>query len=73
VTVSWFGPQNQTGFDLSDVTENRREDEDDTWHVLGSSGLLLEEVSRARVSQSSLKIGRGTTVCGARGTITEVM
>jgi hypothetical protein len=41
-------------------------------HVLRSSSLLHVEASRAGVSQSSPKTGVGTTVVGARGTITEV-
>jgi hypothetical protein len=41
-------------------------------HMLKSSGLLCLEASRARVFQSGLKISRGTTVGGARGTIMEV-
>jgi hypothetical protein len=27
VTVSWFGPQNQTGYDLLVAPQNRREDD----------------------------------------------
>jgi hypothetical protein len=41
-------------------------------HVSRSSGLLRVEVSLARVSQSGLKTGGGTTTGGARGTIVEV-
>jgi hypothetical protein len=41
-------------------------------HALRSSGLLHVKVSLARVFQSSLKIGGGATVGGARGTIMEV-
>jgi hypothetical protein len=37
-----------------------------------SSGLLGVEASLARVSQSGLKIGRGTTMGGARDTNVEV-
>jgi hypothetical protein len=37
-----------------------------------SSGLLHVEASLARVSQSGLKTGGGTTAGGARGTITKV-
>jgi hypothetical protein len=40
-------------------------------HTSRSSGLLHVEASLARVSQSGLKIGRGATTGGARGTITE--
>jgi hypothetical protein len=42
-------------------------------HASRSSGLLHVEASLVRVSQSSLKAGRGTTAGGARGTITEVV
>jgi hypothetical protein len=59
--VSWFGPQNQVGYDLSVASQNRREDEDGAGHTSRSSGLVHLEVSRARVSQSSLKTGGGTT------------
>jgi hypothetical protein len=38
-------------------------------HVSRCSGLLRIEESRARVSQSGLKTGRGATMGGARGTI----
>jgi hypothetical protein len=41
-------------------------------HTSRSSGLLCMEASLARVSQSSLKTGGGTTVGGACGTIMEV-
>jgi hypothetical protein len=41
-------------------------------HASRSSSLLLVEASRARVSQSDLKIGGGVTTGGARGTIVEV-
>jgi hypothetical protein len=40
--------------------------------TLRSSGLLHVEASLARVSQSGLKTGGGTTTGGARGTIAEV-
>ena len=49
-TVSWFGPQNQVGYGLSVAPQNRWEDEDGAGHASGSSGLLLLEASRARVS-----------------------
>jgi hypothetical protein len=48
------------GYGLSVVTQNRREDEDGAGHTSRFSGLLRLEVSRARVSQSSLKTGGGT-------------
>jgi hypothetical protein len=41
-------------------------------HVLRSSSLLGVEASLARVSQSGLKIGGGTTTGGARDTIVDV-
>jgi hypothetical protein len=41
-------------------------------HASRSSGLLRVEVSLARVSQSGLKSGGGTTAGGARGTIAKV-
>jgi hypothetical protein len=41
-------------------------------HVSRSSGLLCVETSLARVSQSGLKTGGGTTTGGARGTIAGV-
>jgi hypothetical protein len=40
--------------------------------VSRSSGLLRVEANLARVFQSDLKIGGGTTMSGARGTIAEV-
>jgi hypothetical protein len=42
-------------------------------HASRSSGLLHLRASRARVSQSSLKISGGTMAVGACGTITEVV
>jgi hypothetical protein len=69
VTVSWFGPQNQVG--LSVAPQNRRR-EVDVGHASRSSCLLRVEASLARVSQSGLKTGRGTTAGGACGTIVEV-
>jgi hypothetical protein len=41
-------------------------------HASRSSGLLHMEVSLARVSQSGLKTGGGTTTGGAHGTIMEI-
>jgi hypothetical protein len=55
--VSWFVPQNQAGYGLSVMPQNRREDEDGMGHVSRSSGLLRVEASQARVSQSGLKTG----------------
>jgi hypothetical protein len=48
------------GYGLSVVIQNRWEDKDDVGHTSRSSGLLRLKVSRARVSQSSLKTGGGT-------------
>jgi hypothetical protein len=69
--VSWFGPQNKVGFDLSVAPQNQRR-EVGVGHASRSSGLLRVEASLARVSQSGLKIGGGATVGGARGTIVKV-
>jgi hypothetical protein len=41
------------------------------WDTCWSGGLLCLEASRARVSQSDLKTGGGTTMSSACGTITE--
>jgi hypothetical protein len=70
-TVSWFGPQNHAGFGLLVAPQNRWR-EDGVGHTSRSGGLLRPKASRARVSQSGLKTGGGTTVGGARGTIMEV-
>jgi hypothetical protein len=45
----------------------------DAGHALRSSGLLHEEASPNRISQSGLKTGGGTTAGGASGTIVEVV
>jgi hypothetical protein len=71
-TISWFGPQNQTGFGLLVVPQNRWR-EVGARHMSSSSGLLHVEASRVRVSQSGLKTSRGITVGCACGTITEVV
>jgi hypothetical protein len=69
--VSWFVPQNQVGYGLSVVPQNRWEDEDGVRLALRSSGLFCLEASRARVFQSSLKTGGGTAqmvhVASSRG------
>jgi hypothetical protein len=70
--VSWSGPQNQAGFGLSVVPQNRWR-EVGARHTLRSSGLLHMEASLARVFQSGLKTGGGTMTGGARGTIAEVV
>jgi hypothetical protein len=64
--VSWFGPQNHIGYDLSVAPQNQRED-DDVGHASRYSGLLHVEASQAKVSQSDLKIGGGVMTGGARG------
>jgi hypothetical protein len=48
--VSWFGAENQVGYDLLVAPQNRQGDEDGVRHALRSSGLLRLEVSRDRVS-----------------------
>jgi hypothetical protein len=63
-------PKNKAGYDLSVAPQNRWEG-DGMGHASRSSGLLHIEVSQARVSQSNLKTGGGTTTGGARGTIAE--
>jgi hypothetical protein len=57
---------------LSVAPQNRRR-EVGAGHASRSSGLLRVEASLARVSQSGLKTGGGTTIGGARGTITKVV
>jgi hypothetical protein len=59
-------------FSLSVASQNRRR-EVGAGHTSRSSGLLHVEASLARVSQSGLKIGGGSTTGGARGTIAEVV
>jgi hypothetical protein len=71
VTVFWFEPQNHAGFGLSVAPQNRQR-EVGVGHASRSSGLLSVEADLARISQSGLKTGGGTTVGGACGTITEV-
>jgi hypothetical protein len=71
MTISWFGPQKQVRFNLSIAPQNRSR-EVGSGHESRSSGLLGVEASPARVSLSGLKTGRGATMGGARGTITEV-
>jgi hypothetical protein len=56
---------------LSVAPQNRRM-EVGAGHASRSSGLLHVEASLARVSQSGLKTGRGTTTGGVCGTIAEV-
>jgi hypothetical protein len=70
--VSWFEPQNQVGFSLSVVPQNRRR-ENGVGHVSRSGGLLRLEASHTRVFQSGLKTGGGTTAGGACGTMAEVV
>jgi hypothetical protein len=70
-TLSWFVPQNQVGFGLSVVTQNRRR-EVDVGYASRSSGLLHMKATLARVSQFDLKTSGGATMGGARDIITEV-
>jgi hypothetical protein len=72
VTVSWFGPQNHAGFDLSVAPQNQRR-EVGAGHASRFSGLLRIEASLARVSQSGLKTSGGATMGGASGTIAEIV
>jgi hypothetical protein len=60
------------GFGLSVASQNRRR-KIGMGHASRSSGLFGVEASLARVFQSGLKTGGGTTVGGARGTIVEVI
>jgi hypothetical protein len=55
--VSWLGHQNQVGYGLSVVPQNRLENEDGTGHTSRSSVSHRLEASRTRVFQSSLKTG----------------
>jgi hypothetical protein len=55
VTVSWFVPQNLVGYSFLVVPQNQQQYEDGTRHASRSSGLLLLEVSRARVFQFDRK------------------
>jgi hypothetical protein len=56
---------------LSVAPQNRWR-EVDAGHALRFSGLIREEASLARVSQSGLKAGGGATTGGERGTIVVV-
>jgi hypothetical protein len=69
--ISWFGPQNQAGLDLSVAPQNRWR-EVGARHASRSSGLRHVEESWARVSQSGLKTGGRATAGGACGTIAKV-
>jgi hypothetical protein len=60
-------PQNQAGYGLSVVPQNRWDNEDDAGHESRSSGLVHVEVSRAKVSQSCLKTGASGLVEAWRG------
>jgi hypothetical protein len=57
---------------LSVAPQNRRREVGEG-HASRSSGLLCEEASLARVSQSGLKTDGGAMAGGARGTIAEVV
>jgi hypothetical protein len=71
VMISWYGPENHAGYDLSVAPQNRR-DEVGAGHASRSSGLLHLEASRVRVSQSDLKTGGCVITCGARDIIVQV-
>jgi hypothetical protein len=71
VTVSWFEPQNQVGFDLSVAPQNRWR-EVGVGHASRSSGLLHMEASLDMVSQSGLKTGGCAMMGGACDTIVKV-
>jgi hypothetical protein len=71
VTVSWFEPQNQVGFDLSVAPQNRWR-EVGVGHTSRSSGLLHMEASLAMVFQSGLKTGGGAMMGGVCNTIMKV-
>jgi hypothetical protein len=59
------------GFGLSIAPQNRQR-EVGVGHASRSSDLLHNEASMARIFQSGLKTGGGTTTGSARSTITEV-
>jgi hypothetical protein len=65
-TVSWVGPQNQAGFDLSVAPQNQRR-EISMGHTSRSSSLLGVEANQASAFQSSLKTDGGTTTGGYVG------
>jgi hypothetical protein len=69
-TFSWFESQNQAGFDLLVVSQNRRR-EDGVGHASRSSVLIHLEASHARLYQSAHKTGGGTTTNDARSIIVE--
>jgi hypothetical protein len=69
--VSWFVSQNQATFVLSVVPQNRRM-KDDTRHTSRSVGLLYVEASHARIFQSDLKTGGGTTTGGVHVIIVQI-
>jgi hypothetical protein len=71
VAVSWFRPQNQTGFGLLVASQNQRR-EVGTGYASRSSSLLHLEASRARVAQSGLKTDGCAMIYGARDIIAEV-
>jgi hypothetical protein len=70
--VSWIGPQNQAGFDLSVAPQNRWEVAaamggcDGVGHTSKSSGLLHVKASLARISQSVFKTGAWKHVAPSR-------
>jgi hypothetical protein len=68
-TVSLFGHQDQSGFGLSVMPQNRQR-EDGVGHASRSDGLLHLEASHARISQSGLLKASGSK--SRRGTIMNV-
>jgi hypothetical protein len=54
------------------VTPQTRRREDGVRHASRSGGLLLLEASRAKVFQSGLKTGGGSTMCGTHDIIVDV-
>jgi hypothetical protein len=70
-TVSWVVPQNQAGFGLSVVPQNRWM-EISAGHASRSSGLLHVDVCLTSIFQSGLKTDGCTITGGARDTITKV-
>jgi hypothetical protein len=64
-------PQNQAGFDLSVVAQNRQR-KVSAGHTSRSSSLLGVEASLGRVFQSGLKTDGGVTTGSAHDTIAKV-
>jgi hypothetical protein len=64
--------QNQVGYGLSVVPQNRWEDEDGAGYASRSSDFLRLEASLAQVCQFCIKTSGGATMDGARDIIVEV-